>query len=283
MRTIEPGPLPVSSGADSGRVVAIADDSGLSAEITGRVLTPEYRARLVQRDQLASLGRLVAGVAHEINNPLAAVSGLLELLKEIVCGDEVGPQDVQVVRGLVLECESAADRIRQLVVSLKDMGRVRPREISMFDPARTIRDAVRLFAVAKRHQCHVELIIAALPAVRGSSARLGQVIINLLQNGLDATGDGATLRVRSDSHDGVVRIRVLDQGPGIPAHVAERIFEPFVSSKGDKGMGLGLSICREIITEMDGIIDFQTSSNGTTFTVTLPACAEIEREDSSFA
>jgi len=283
MRTIEPGQMPVSSRGESGRVVAIADDASLSAEITGRVLTPEYRARLVQRDQLASLGSLVAGVAHEINNPLAAVTGLLDLVKEIVGGDQVGPQEVQTVRELVLECASAADRIRQLVVSLKDMGRVRPREVAMFDPARTIRDAVRLFGVAKRRQCHVDLTIAPLPAVRGSSARLGQVIINLLQNGLDATGDGATLQVRSDAQEGLVRVLVIDPGPGIPASVADRIFEPFVSSKGDKGMGLGLSICREIITEMGGTIDFLTGPSGTTFIVTLPACTEMERKDSSLA
>ncbi|HVV48952.1 MAG TPA: HAMP domain-containing sensor histidine kinase, partial [Polyangia bacterium] len=142
--------------------------------------------------------------------------------------------------------------------------------VSVFDPARSIRDAVRLFAVAKQKQCRVDLSVAALPAVRGSSARLGQVIINLLQNGLDAAGDGCTLVVRSDSPGDDVRILVTDGGPGIPAHVAERIFEPFFSSKGSNGMGLGLSICREIVEELAGTIDFETGPQGTTFRVMLP-------------
>ena len=250
-----------------------AGESQLRCQTEDLGPTGERRARLIERDQLASLGRLVAGVAHEINNPLAAVTGMLELLKDIVGEREhVGPQDTQVLRELILECESAADRIRQLVFSLKDLGRTGVREALLFDPARMLRDAVRLFAAAKRGRCRVELSASALLAVRGSSARLGQVIINLLQNGLDAAGDGSTLVVRGDACNGEVRILVSDDGPGIPADVASRVFEPFFSTKGGEGMGLGLSICREIVADMGGTIDFETGPTGTTFRVLLPGC-----------
>jgi signal transduction histidine kinase len=226
--------------------------------------------QLVHRERLASLGRLVAGVAHEIRNPLAAVTGMLDLMKEIMGEkDHLAPEDVRILRDLVLDCEGAADRMGQLVVSLKDMGRAGDGAVSLFDPTRAIRDAVRLFAAAQRDHCRVDLSVSALPAVRGSAARLGQVIVNLLQNGLDASGDGSTLAVCSDSREGQVRISVRDSGPGIPPHVAQRIFEPFFTSKGAEGLGLGLSICRDIVREMGGAIDFETGPGGTTFRVML--------------
>ena len=260
-----------SHRAYSGVVETIPDERPLRGHTIDSGPTTDCRARLIRRDQLASLGRLVAGVAHEINNPLAAVTGLLDVMKEIV-GDhaQLGPQDIQAVGQMILECESAADRIRQLVFSLKDMGRVGVRQASLFDPARTIRDAVRLFAVAKRRECQVELSVSPVPAVLGSSARLGQVIINLLQNGLDAAGKGSTLTVQADTSEGDVRILITDEGPGIPPDVAEHIFEPFFSSKGLDGMGLGLSICREIVDAMSGAIGFETGPQGTTFRVVLP-------------
>lgn len=250
-----------------------ADERQHDAQKAREHLSPERRSQLLHRDQLARLGSLVAGVAHEINNPLAALIGLLDLLKDLVGErDQLGPPDIDVLRDLLLACEGAADRIRQIVFSLKDMGRVGARESSLFDPSQTIRDAVRLFAVAKRKQCRVHLSASALPAVRGSPGRLGQVIINLLQNGLDAAGPGATLLVRSDTCDGDVQIFVSDEGPGIPSDVATRIFEPFCSTKGSNGMGLGLSICREIVERMGGTIGFKTGPKGTTFHVVLPGC-----------
>ena len=260
-----------SQRAYSGVVEVALDERPLRSQPVDSGPTGDCRARLIRRDQLASLGRLVAGVAHEINNPLAAVTGMLDVMKEILGEHEqLGPKDIQAVSELILECESAADRIRQLVFSLKDMGRVGVRQAAPFDPARTIRDAVRLFAAAKRRECQVQLSLSPLPAVQGSSARLGQVIINLLQNGLDAAGRGSTLTVRTDTCDGDVRILVTDEGPGIPPDVAEHIFEPFFSSKGVDGMGLGLSICREIIDGMGGAIGFETGPKGTTFRLVLP-------------
>lgn len=254
-------------------VEEIADERQRDAQKAKECPSPESRSQLLHRDQLARLGSLVAGVAHEINNPLAAVLGHLDLLKELV-GEQaqLGPPDIHVLRDLLLACEGSADRIRQIVFSLKDMSRVRAHENSLFDPSQTLRDAVRLFAVAKRKQCRVHLSASALPAVRGSSGQLGQVIINLLQNGLDAAGNGSTLLVSSDTCDGDVQIFVSDEGPGIPPEVATRIFEPFYSTKGSNGMGLGLSICREIVERMGGTIGFKTAPKGTTFHVVLPGC-----------
>ena len=240
-----------------------------------RTIIERLRAQMAHQDRLANLGRLVAGIVHEINNPLSCVIGTLDLMKEIVGEDATiaghGPTDE--LRGLVIDCEGAVDRIRQLVLSLKGIGRDASKDDLVFDPNRAIRDVVKLFAAAKRRQCHVALELAPLPAVRGSPARLGQVILNLLQNGFDAGGKYPRLEVRAELAQGGVRISIADRGAGIPPEIAPRIFEPFFTSKSvDAGMGLGLSICRELVTEMGGTIDFETSPGGTTFHVDLPAC-----------
>jgi two-component system NtrC family sensor kinase len=99
------------------------------------------------------------------------------------------------------------------------------------------------------------------------------VILNLLQNGLDAGGNDPRLAVCAEIAQGGIRISIVDRGAGIPSEIAPRVFEPFFTSKSvDAGMGLGLSICRELVTEMGGTIDFESSTAGTTFHVDLPAC-----------
>jgi two-component system, NtrC family, sensor kinase len=240
-----------------------------------RTIIERLRSRMAHQDRLASLGSLVAGIVHEINNPLSCVVGTLDIMKRILGEDAATADDCRTKElcELVIDCEGAIDRIRQLTLSLKGIGRDGSRDDLVFDPNRAIRDVVKLFAIAKRHQCHVELELAPLPAVRGSPARLGQVILNLLQNGLDAGGQHPRLEVRAELTQGGVRISIADRGLGIPPEIAPRIFEPFFTSKSiDTGMGLGLSICRELVTEMGGTIDFETSPRGTTFHVDLPAC-----------
>jgi signal transduction histidine kinase len=240
-----------------------------------RAIIERLKAQMAHHDRLASLGRLVAGIVHEINNPLSCVVGTLDIMKEIVGegATTAGDCRTEELRELVIDCEGAVDRIRQLILSLKGIGRDGNKDDLVFDPNRAIRDVVKLFAVAKRHQCHVELELAPLPAVRGSPARLSQVILNLLQNGLDAGGNDPRLAVCAEIAQGGIRISIVDRGAGIPSEIAPRVFEPFFTSKSvDAGMGLGLSICRELVTEMGGTIDFESSTAGTTFHVDLPAC-----------
>jgi C4-dicarboxylate-specific signal transduction histidine kinase len=137
---------------------------------------------------------------------------------------------------------------------------------------RAIRDAARVFAIARRNGCHVELSLGALPAVKGSPGRLGQVILSLLQNGLDASTEEARLSITAESDGAQVRIAVADRGSGIPAEVAQHLFEPFFTSENvDQGTGLGLHIGREIVTGMGGSIGFETGPAGTTFLIELPA------------
>jgi len=239
------------------------------------------RLRLIRSEQLAAVGRVVAGLAHEINNPLTGLLGSIEIMQEMVAptgaATAAGPDAASdasraELRGLLLDCGTMVDRIRELMNAVCGMSRDCAKDDVAFDPGRAIRDAARVFAIARRNKCHLDLSLPGLPAIKGSPGRLGQVMLNLLQNGVDASADGGRLSIVAESTGSHVRITVADRGTGIPADVAEHVFEPFFTSKNvDEGTGLGLYICREIVTSMGGAIGFETSPAGTTFRVDLPA------------
>lgn len=240
-------------------------------------LAAEMVSKIARAEQLAGLGRLVAQLAHEVNNPLAALMATVDLMKMIVANaGSTAPAVTADLAPLLADCTALIDRVRDLMRSVNGMSRDASGDDVVFDPSRAIRDAVRLFALAKRHDCDVELSLAALPAMQGSPTKLGQVLLNLLQNGLDASGERAHLSVRARCEGATIRISVTDSGSGIPDDIAARIFEPFFTSKAsDKGTGLGLSICRDIVTEMGGTIAFETSASGTTFHVAVPAYRQV--------
>jgi len=247
------------------------------------------RLRLIRSEQLAAVGRVVAGLAHEINNPLTGLLGSIEIMQEMVAptgaAPAAGPDAASdatsgatsdasraELRGLLVDCGTMVDRIRELMSAVRGMSRDHAKDYVAFDPGRAIRDAARVFAIARRNKCHLDLSLPGLPAIKGSPGRLGQVMLNLLQNGVDASADGGRLSIVAESTGSRVRITVADRGTGIPADVAEHVFEPFFTSKDvDRGTGLGLYICREIVTSMGGSIGFETSPAGTTFRVDLPA------------
>jgi signal transduction histidine kinase len=255
-------------------LAAAADDA---AEPWSSDVVERMRVRLIRSEQLASLGRLVAALAHEINNPLTGLLGSVEIMTEIVGPAGEAPAawseaSREEMRGLLHDSGTMVDRIRELMNAVRGMSRDCARDDVAFDPVRAIRDAARVFAIARRKGCHLDLSLRALPAVKGSPGRLGQVILNLLQNGLEASTDEARLSITAQSDGARVRIAVADRGSGIPAEVAQHLFEPFFTSKNvDQGTGLGLYMSREIVTSMGGSIGFETSPEGTTFWVELPA------------
>jgi signal transduction histidine kinase len=233
-----------------------------------------------QRDRLATIGQLVAGVAHEINNPLAFLKSNLHSLKSEIADlqgvDDGAPKGE--LEAIVKESLEGVSRIETLVQALKGTARRRDERIR-FDPSRAIAEAITIFKGAKKSECEIGSTMTQLPEVMGSPSALGQVILNLMQNGLDAMSgterQRRRLEVIASSSGPHIEVRVRDRGTGIPQAVQTHMWDAFFTTKDvGKGTGLGLAICKDIIEEMGGSIDFETSSEGTTFRIQIPAALE---------
>jgi signal transduction histidine kinase len=174
------------------------------------------------------------------------------------------------VNELTTESLTGVDRISTIVKSLKGMARQRPDEKVSFDPARAVNEAVMFFRGAKQRRDVVICEISAMPPLIGEPGALGQVILNLLDNALDAMGGQGTVRVLGSSDGSRVCVKVIDEGPGIPPEIQPQLFAPFFTTKGvGKGTGLGLYISHEIVRRLGGTLRFETGPSGTTFIVEI--------------
>jgi PAS domain S-box-containing protein len=242
---------------------------------TVRDVREQLRAEATER--LASLGTLAAGVAHEINNPLAYVLGNLSFVRDSLDAPDAGPLAEEERRALV-EAIHGAERVRDVVRSLRAYSRPGQGPPTRVDVAAELRGALKLVGNTIRHHARVVEQIEEVPPVLARSNELGQVFVNLLVNAgqalrADARGS-CEIQVRCHrAPDGWVAIEVADNGVGIPLEVQPRVFEPFFTTKavGD-GTGLGLSICHGIVARLGGTIGFESEpGKGTRFTVLLPA------------
>jgi signal transduction histidine kinase len=243
----------------------IADDGDAAAA----ALLARLRRQLGSSEEIATIGRMTAGIAQELNTPLTSLLGSLSQMTTSI-------DDPVQLRAALQDCVSVVDRIKDLVGAIRGISHRDPRNTVFFDPARAIRSATKIFAVVQHRLCRVDLTIGALPALHGSPTRLGQVLLNLLQNGLDASlrahhDHRARLAVVATATNTEVQISVADDGAGIPDEIAPRVFDEFFTSKdSDEGRGLGLYLSRQFVSQMRGSIDFESVPGRTVFTVRLP-------------
>jgi two-component system NtrC family sensor kinase len=225
------------------------------------------QAELVASERLATVGRLAAGVAHEIGNPLSGLLGWVSLANTRAGGDgELG--------GYLREMESEVRRIDVIVRSLLDLGRPARAELGPVQVAPLVRTAAKLVGSGPEfREVTVETRVDEGLVAMADSGRLSQVIINLLINAAQAIGGAGCIEVVGMAEEGRIRIEVLDSGPGVPTELRERIFEPFFTTKsGGKGTGLGLAVSRHLVQGMSGDIAVgESPRGGGKFTVTLPA------------
>ena len=221
----------------------------------------------IQSEKLAELGRLSAGIAHEINNPLAVVSYACQLLLR-----EEGLKPFE--QELLERIESETERLKTLTGGLLSFSKARETVRRFTDLNDIVRDVVRLV--------HYELVrkgidlkenYAELPLVQVDPNKLKQVIINLVMNAAQALKKNGTIELSSRAVDDTrVELTIKDDGPGIPAEVRKKIFEPFFTTKKEgEGTGLGLYICRNIINDHNGRLLLDTApGKGTAFRIELP-------------
>ncbi|QSQ22333.1 MASE1 domain-containing protein [Pyxidicoccus parkwayensis] len=237
--------------------------------------TKELQARLVAAERVAAVGTLAAGVGHEINNPLAYLVLNLEAASRSLSegGLPAARDALSGVRGAL----EGAERIRLIVKDLQVFSRQGDQERGLVDLNALVPPAVRIVSHALRHRARVVEEFGPVPRVLGSEARLGQVLLNLLVNAMQAISEGSPtlneVRVRTSTDaSGRARVDVMDTGAGIPTHILPRIFEPFFTTKPTgEGTGLGLAICQQVVRAHGGELEVRSEpGRGSVFSVLLP-------------
>jgi PAS domain S-box-containing protein len=269
--------LPAPDGAPRDLLVRYAPIGGELVIIIQDETERRHVARRLQvSERMASLGSLAAGVAHEINNPLTWVLTNLDVLEAQL---EVGAPGVDALE-IVREVIDGARRIRDTVAGMKDFSRVSKRAPALVDVAPVIEKAGRMAQHELKHCARLVLELSPAPRVLVDETELGLVFVNLLVNAGQAMPPGATpqthrVTVTLGARDDRVVATVTDTGTGIPPEVADRLFEPFVTSKQPgRGTGLGLAISRRIVDEAGGQLSVVSVPGRTTFTIDLPAAPE---------
>jgi two-component system sensor histidine kinase HydH len=269
--------------AFSSEEITILQD--LAAKIAVVVENSRVYSQMKNRDRLMELGRMAAGLAHEIRNPLGAIKGAAQLLTEPSEGREPDPASHEFL-GIILE---EVDRLDRVLGSILDYARPNPGVAVPTDVNSVVRQTMRLFANERStDELHVEVLLdPSLPRVAIDPEQLRQVFMNLYRNAAQAMkGRGrvtVSTRVRlglgtrpgqGGADEPFVELTVADNGPGISQNVLRNLFQPFFTTK-EKGTGLGLATSKNIIEGAGGRIEVRSyEGKGSTFSIVLPATAE---------
>lgn len=257
----------------------------IAAQIGVVIENSRMYTQMKERDRLALLGQMAAGLAHEIRNPLGAIKGAAQLLADPVPDAQLDPTSREFV-GIILE---EVDRLDRVVGSVLDLARPKQRSVGLTDVNAVVRRTLQVLSTERiSDDLEVEVVLdPALPRVAIDPEQLRQVVMNLWRNAAQAMkGRGkivvstrvrfgrATLGGAAGADDPFVELTVADNGPGISQKMLESIFLPFFTTK-EKGTGLGLSISQRIVQNAGGRIDVRSSEGkGSTFVVLLPAAID---------
>ena len=242
-----------------GAVVTIEDVSDVKA------LTDQ----LIRADRLAAMGELTAGVAHEVRNPLGVIRASVQLLEDAQCDQSRIQEAAEIIKQEI-------DRLDRVIKALLDFGRPSTPTLVPTDVG-SVLDDVLLFTNRFATQAEVDIRRTdeeGLPLVLADPDQLKQVFLNLVTNAVQAMEEtGGSISIKTKCEGDFVQVWVADTGPGIPAEDLSKVFDPFYSRR-QGGTGLGLTIVHRIVDEHGGHIEVESSRQGTTFVVSLPALIE---------
>jgi two-component system, NtrC family, sensor kinase len=215
----------------------------------------QAQTELVSAERLATVGKLAAGVAHEVGNPLAGILGYLSLARMRATTPEL--------KDYLGRIDHEVQRIDGIVRGLLDLGRPRPASLAPVDVSQVVETCVKLVR-AGPELSRVKVDFALEPGLlaRADAGPLSQIVINLMLNAAQAMGGEGGVRVSSRREGKEVRLEVEDTGPGIPADVMPRLFEPFFTTKEGKGTGLGLAVSLHLARSMGGRLSAENVPGG---------------------
>ncbi len=222
--------------------------------------------QIIHSEKLASIGRLAAGIAHEIGNPLTSIFSFVQILREMEDEDEFKKESLETISFHV-------NRISQILKQLSGFTKMPGGESKPCSVNETVKTALGLIQYDKKAKgvSIVKELSPDLPEIVTDVNQLSQVFVNLILNAIDAMPDGGTLTVRSFMRYGIIAVQFKDTGSGIPKEDINKIFDPFYTTK-EKGTGLGLAVSYNIINKMNGKLTVESEPDkGTTFTLLLPA------------
>ena len=252
----------------------------LEAVVTKRTEELEHtHSKLLHAEKLSALGKLTGTIAHEFNNPICGVRNILEEI------EEDGDLDEELNHLLVLALKEC-DRMASFIDKLKGFYRPSSEVPSLFDVNSVIDDIFILTKkLVKERKSTIEIeVFNGLPKFNGHEDQIKQVLLNLVQNALDALPEeGGKIIIRTAFENSSIKVEVHDSGCGIPEDRMDSIFEPFITTKKVKGLGLGLSISYEIIKKHGGDIKVQsTPGEGTVFIILLPCKGDHNGKTDNF-
>jgi signal transduction histidine kinase len=224
----------------------------------------EAQAHVLHQEKMAAFGLLAAGIAHEVGNPLTAISSLVQMLQRRDC-DAYTREKLALVSGQL-------QRIQTTLRELVNYSRPASTERARLSLGEVLEEALGIAKYYKRTKDRIlELQLPPdLPALYGVRDQLVQIFLNLILNAMDATGKGGHIAICAEYRSGELQVLVRDNGSGIAAEHTERLFQPYFTTKKD-GTGLGLFVTRKLVTDHGGQIEFESRpGQGTTFLVHLP-------------
>jgi two-component system, sporulation sensor kinase E len=250
-------PMEPAQGTSSGILWCIRDIGNVSS----------LEQQMQRSDNLATLGKVAAGVAHEIRNPLTSIKGFLQILKHEFENSAL-KKEYKYTEVMLTEIERVNGLVSELLLLSKPRA-IRIVPVELGELIHSIAPIIRSEALLYNIEFH--LCLQSVPPVLGDREMLKQVFLNLSKNAIEAMENGGRLKVSTEysAEERMVRIDFQDTGPGIPSYLLDRIFDAFFTTK-EKGTGLGLAICQRIIHDLGGTIRVASKGYGTTFSVMLP-------------